>query len=122
MTEERSDVRDEYLCYTDGSCKAGPGAPGGWGFCIKPPSGPDFDGISASQISISAVKQKLVFKLDKKGVEAAAITYQAMDTARFNDEEPRKPIEIVVDRPYLFYLASRSNKQVLFLGQFVGEH
>jgi ribonuclease HI len=31
--------RDEYLCYTDGSCKSGEGAPGGWGFFIKPPSG-----------------------------------------------------------------------------------
>ncbi|MDB5217664.1 MAG: Ribonuclease [Myxococcaceae bacterium] len=29
--------RDEYFVYTDGSCKAGDGAPGGWGFCIKPP-------------------------------------------------------------------------------------
>jgi ribonuclease HI len=27
----------EYLCYTDGSCKAAPGAPGGWGFVIKLP-------------------------------------------------------------------------------------
>jgi ribonuclease HI len=31
--------RREYLCYTDGSCKAADGAPGGWGFCIKPPRG-----------------------------------------------------------------------------------
>ncbi len=29
----------EYRCYTDGSCKAGDGAPGGWGFCIAPPHG-----------------------------------------------------------------------------------
>lgn len=26
---------NEYLCYTDGSCKAADGAPGGWGFVIK---------------------------------------------------------------------------------------
>ena len=30
--------RREYLCYTDGSAKAGDGAPGGWGFHIQPPS------------------------------------------------------------------------------------
>ena len=30
--------RREYLCYTDGACRATGGAPGGWGFCIKPPS------------------------------------------------------------------------------------
>ena len=31
----------EYLCYTDGSCKAAKGAPGGFGFWIKPPQGRD---------------------------------------------------------------------------------
>lgn len=36
--------RAEYLCYTDGSCKAGDGAPGGWGFCIRPPAGPTLEG------------------------------------------------------------------------------
>jgi ribonuclease HI len=34
----------EYLCYTDGSCKAGDDAPGGWGFHIKPPRGPVIEG------------------------------------------------------------------------------
>ena len=29
--------KGEYLCYTDGSAKAGDGAPGGWGFHIRPP-------------------------------------------------------------------------------------
>jgi len=29
--------QSEYLCYTDGSCKAAEGAPGGWGFVIKRP-------------------------------------------------------------------------------------
>ena len=36
--------RAEYLCYTDGACKASDGAPGGWGFCIKSPSGGLFEG------------------------------------------------------------------------------
>lgn len=36
--------RRTYLCYTDGACKAGEGAPGGWGFCIRPPVGPDIEG------------------------------------------------------------------------------
>ena len=29
--------QSEYHCYTDGSCKAADGAPGGWGFVIKRP-------------------------------------------------------------------------------------
>jgi ribonuclease HI len=35
---------NEYLCYTDGSCKAGDGAPGGWGFFIKSPDGSPIEG------------------------------------------------------------------------------
>jgi ribonuclease HI len=31
--------RREYLCYTDGSCKAAHGGAGGWGYFIVPPSG-----------------------------------------------------------------------------------
>jgi ribonuclease HI len=30
-------ARAQYHCYTDGSCKAADGAPGGWGFVIKGP-------------------------------------------------------------------------------------
>ncbi len=32
-------ARSAYLCYTDGSCKAGDGAPGGWGYSIVSPDG-----------------------------------------------------------------------------------
>ena len=34
----------QYFCYTDGSCKAGEGAPGGWGFSVKQPHGPPLEG------------------------------------------------------------------------------
>jgi ribonuclease HI len=40
---------DEYLCYTDGSCKSGEGAPGGWGFCIKVPAGPPLEGYGKAR-------------------------------------------------------------------------
>jgi ribonuclease HI len=39
----------EYLCYTDGSCKAAGGAPGGWGFFIKPPKGPPLEGYGKAR-------------------------------------------------------------------------
>ena len=35
--------RSEYLCYTDGACKAAHGGAGGWGFHIRPPSGPPIE-------------------------------------------------------------------------------
>jgi len=34
----------ELLVYTDGSCKSGDEAPGGWGFYIKPPNGLPIEG------------------------------------------------------------------------------
>ncbi|CAN5900172.1 ribonuclease HI [soil metagenome] len=36
--------RSAWLCYTDGSAKAGGGAPGGWGYVLVPPEGPSLEG------------------------------------------------------------------------------
>jgi ribonuclease HI len=39
----------EWLCYTDGACKPGEGAPGGWGYFIKPPDGPALEGFGKAR-------------------------------------------------------------------------
>ena len=49
--------RREYLCYTDGSCKAGEGAPGGWGFCIKPPNGEAIEGHGKETHTLAKVME-----------------------------------------------------------------
>jgi ribonuclease HI len=49
--------RREYLCYTDGSAKSGDGAPGGWGFCIKPPSGPAIEGYGKARGTLAKVME-----------------------------------------------------------------
>jgi ribonuclease HI len=49
--------RAEYLCYTDGSCKAGDGAPGGWGFCIKPPVGPPLESYGKARGTLAKVME-----------------------------------------------------------------
>jgi ribonuclease HI len=49
--------RDEYLCYTDGSCKAGDGAPGGWGFCIRPPEGAPLEGHGSATGTLAKVME-----------------------------------------------------------------
>lgn len=49
--------RREYLCYTDGSCKAGDGAPGGWGFCIKAPRGPSLEGYGKARDTLAKVME-----------------------------------------------------------------
>jgi ribonuclease HI len=47
----------EYLCYTDGSCKAGDGAPGGWGFCIKCPEGPPLERYGKARGTLAKVME-----------------------------------------------------------------
>jgi len=47
----------EYLCYADGSCKAGDGGPGGWGFCIKPPDGPSIESYGKATGTLAKVME-----------------------------------------------------------------
>ncbi len=47
----------DYLCYTDGSCKAGDGAPGGWGFCVKTPAGERLEGWGKARDTLSNVME-----------------------------------------------------------------
>jgi ribonuclease HI len=50
-------VSAEYLCYTDGSCKADGGAPGGWGFFIRPPNGPPLEGYGKATGTLAKVME-----------------------------------------------------------------
>jgi ribonuclease HI len=52
-------ARDEYHCYTDGACKAGPGAPGGWGFVIKAPARPPIEGYGKALGTLAKVMEYL---------------------------------------------------------------
>lgn len=49
--------RDEVICYTDGSCKAAEGAPGGWGFVMKPPKGPPVEGWGSAKGTLAKVME-----------------------------------------------------------------
>ena len=49
--------RAEYLVYTAGSCKAGDGAPGGWGFVIKPPNAADVEGYGKAIHTLAKVME-----------------------------------------------------------------
>lgn len=50
-------TRAEYLCYTDGSCKAAEGAPGGWGFRIESPSGQAVEGYGKATGTLAKVME-----------------------------------------------------------------
>jgi len=49
--------RREFLCYTDGSAKAGDGAPGGWAFHIQPPDGPPIEGHGSAAGTLAKVME-----------------------------------------------------------------
>lgn len=49
--------RASFLCYTDGSCKAGEGAPGGWGFVVRPPDGPPIEGYGKATATLAKVME-----------------------------------------------------------------
>ena len=46
-----------YCCYTDGSCKSGPAAPGGWGFWIKQPDGTTLEGHGGAAKTLSKIME-----------------------------------------------------------------
>ena len=54
---ERMTTRAEYHCYTDGSCKAGDGAPGGWGVVIKGPGLPVVERYGKAQGTLAKVME-----------------------------------------------------------------
>jgi ribonuclease HI len=47
----------EYHCYTDGSCKAGDAAPGGWGFFIRPPKGLPVEGSGSATKTLAKIME-----------------------------------------------------------------
>ncbi len=49
--------QNEYLCYTDGSCKAGDGAPGGWGFVIKRQGRAPIEGFGKAHGTLAKVME-----------------------------------------------------------------
>ncbi|GAC1551726.1 MAG: ribonuclease HI [Polyangiales bacterium] len=47
----------EYQCYTDGSCKAADGAPGGWGFCIRTPDGESIESYGQATGTLAKIME-----------------------------------------------------------------
>jgi ribonuclease HI len=47
----------EYHCYTDGSCKAAHGAPGGWGFVIKRAGQPSLESYGSAKGTLAKVME-----------------------------------------------------------------
>jgi ribonuclease HI len=73
--------RHEYVCYTDGSCKSGEGAPGGWGFFIKTPSGPSIEGFGKATRTLAKVMEY------RAVAEALAALPASVSAVVFSDNE-----------------------------------
>ena len=77
-------------------------------------AGADFSGMTGSRdLWISEVVHKAFVSVDEEGTEAAAATAVAVPTSG-----PRKePIEVTVDRPFIFLIRDIGTGTVLFLGR-----
>lgn len=77
----------------------------------------DFSGITTAQrLSISAVVHKAYIDVDEKGTEAAAATATGMAMARLATPDSQ-PIEVTVDRPFVFAITDSATGRPLFLGR-----
>ncbi|RPI79443.1 MAG: hypothetical protein EHM41_23855 [Chloroflexi bacterium] len=82
----------------------------------KPFSGEaDFSGIAGNRdLFISAALHKANITVDEEGTEAAAATVIAVAESAM---EIREPIEMIVDRPYIFAIIDQETGSILFLGR-----
>ena len=77
----------------------------------------DFSGITTAQrLRVDEVVHKAYIDVDEAGTEAAAATaVVAKAMARIMDPGP--PVELIVDRPFLFAITDRTTGTPLFLGR-----
>lgn len=81
------------------------------------PFGPaaDFSGIGPGPLFISAVGHQAYIGVNEEGTEAAAATAAAVALAAF--ARPERPVEVTVDRPFLFAITDTATGLPLFLGR-----
>lgn len=80
-------------------------------------SAADFKGISETgPLVLDQVKQKCYIDVSEKGTEAAAVTSIGV---RMTSARPETVYTMNVDRPYVFFIADRSNGNILFAGRVV---
>ena len=77
----------------------------------------DFSGITEEEkLFISDVLHKATITVDEEGTEAAAATAIVM---RATSIDPNEPIELTIDRPFIYFIQHIPTGSVLFLGRVV---
>ena len=80
------------------------------------PASADFSGFTGQLgLFISAVIHKAFVKVDETGTEAAGATAVIMSVE--SAEMPEVPIELVLDRPFLFLVRDDLTGTILFMGR-----
>ena len=80
------------------------------------PGRSDFSGIDGTQgLTISNVIHQAFVAVAEEGTEAAAATIVEIETAAAPMED--EPIELVIDRPFIFLIRDLSSGQILFIGR-----
>jgi serpin B len=75
----------------------------------------DFSGI-ATNLYISAARQKTFIEVKEEGTEAAAVTGIGMPEAGGTEMPPPNPFQMIVDRPFLFFIEDKPTGTILFMG------
>jgi serine protease inhibitor len=75
----------------------------------------DFSGIAGRPLFISAVRQRTFIEVNEEGTEAAAVSGIPVPESAIQ-EDPPKPFEMIVDRPFLFLVEDQETGTILFMG------
>jgi serpin B len=79
-------------------------------------SGADFSGMTGDRdLFISEVVHKAFVSVDEAGTEAAAATAVVMRGLAL----PEEPVEVTVDRPFIFLIRDIQTGAILFVGRIV---
>ncbi|MDB4947190.1 MAG: Ribonuclease [Labilithrix sp.] len=71
----------EVSCWTDGSARAGDGAPGGWGFVVKVPGAPPIEGYGSARGTLAKVMEY------RAVAEALAVVPEGARAVVFSDNQ-----------------------------------
>ena len=88
------------------------------------PSAADFSGMDTTScaagdaqcLSISDIAHQAFISVDESGTEAAAAT--AVNVA-VTSIEPQPPLELTIDRPFIYLIRHRATGAILFLGRIM---
>jgi serpin B len=76
----------------------------------------NFSKISrAAELSISDVKQQAIVEVDEQGTVATAVTTITVVISAV-PADPILPFQMIVNRPFLFFIEDRQAGTILFMG------